>query len=104
MATARALAAVGRPVAIWDIHADKAISVAAIIAHKFSVATVGVGIDIADIGQYDKAIGVSRNALGMLGGLVHSAGIVDTGSLEGITEQTWEKGMNINWRPLAVLA
>lgn len=34
---------------------------------------------------------------------MHSAGIVDQGSLEGITEESWAAGINTHLRPLALL-
>ncbi|MGE8318560.1 MAG: SDR family NAD(P)-dependent oxidoreductase [Comamonas sp.] len=103
LASARALAAVGRPVALWDINAAKAQEGAAAIAAEFGVKAVGLGIDLTDLSGYPAAIEASRQALGPLGGLVHSAGTVDTGSLEGITEASWAAGINIHLRPLAML-
>lgn len=103
LASARALAAVGRPVALWDIHGAKAVAEAAAIADEFGVATIGIAIDLTDASVYDAAIAQSRAAIGTLGGLLHAAGIVDTGSLEGITEDSWAAGINTHLRPLALL-
>lgn len=103
LASARCLAAVGRPVALWDINAQKAEAAAAEIVSEFKVDAIGVGIDLTDLDRYDTALNVTRTSLRQLGGLVHSAGIVDTGSLEGITEASWSAGMNTHLRPLAML-
>ena len=103
LASARALAAVGRPVALWDIAGGKAEAEAARIADEFGVAALGLAVDLRDTGQYAQAIARSREALGTLGGLVHAAGIVDTASLEGITEETWAAGIDTHLRPLALL-
>lgn len=102
-ASAEALAAVGRPVALWDINARKAKEQAAAIKAEYGVRAIGVGIDLTDVEAYTKAIDLSRADLGALGGLVHSAGIVDQGSLEGITPASWEAGINTHLRPLAML-
>lgn len=102
-ASAEALAAVGRPVAIWDINAARAAEVAAEIAARHGIATVGIGVDIADCAAYPAAIERSRTALGSIGGLVHAAGIVDTASLDGITPESWDRGINIHLRPVALL-
>ena len=86
LASARALAAVGRAVALWDINGSRARDEAAQIASDYGVAALGVAIDLTDLAAYPAAIEASRAALGTLGGLVHCAGIVDTGSLDGLTE------------------
>lgn len=103
LASARALAAVGRPVALWDIDSAKASAAAAAIAADFDVTALGVGIDLIDLAAYPAAIAESREALGAIGGLVHAAGIVDTGSLEGITPESWAAGIDTHLRPLAML-
>ena len=103
LASARALAAVGRPVALWDIAGGKAEAEAARIAQEFGVAALGVAVDLSRPAQYADAITRSREALGTIGGLVHAAGIVDTASLDGITEETWAAGIDTHLRPLALL-
>lgn len=102
-ASAHALAAVGRPVAIWDINESRAFSVANEVRAQYGVAAVGVGLDISDPAGYAGAIEKSRQAMGSIGGLVHSAGIVDAGSLEGVTPENWDRGINIHLRPVALL-
>ena len=103
LACVRKLAAVGRAVALWDINAAKANEAAAIINKEFNVAAVGIAVDVRDVAAMDSAIHTSRQALGAIGGLIHSAGGVDTGSLEGITPDVWDAHMNVHLRPLALL-
>lgn len=103
LASARALAAVGRGVALWDIDGGRAEAAAAAIAKDYGTKAIGVAIDLTDLDAYPAAIAASRDALGALGGLVHAAGIVDTGSLEGITPESWAAGINTHLRPLALL-
>ncbi|OEY95496.1 3-oxoacyl-ACP reductase [Acinetobacter proteolyticus] len=104
LAVAKTLAAVGRPIAIWDINLEKAKNSAATISKQFNIKAIGIGINIMEVEAYDDAIEKSRKALGSLGGLVHCAGIVDTGSLEGITLETWAAGIDTHLRPLAFLS
>ncbi len=103
LASARALAAVGRAVALWDINAGKAEAEAAAITQEFGAKAIGLGVDLTDLDAYPAAIAASRGTLGALGGLVHAAGIVDTASLEGITPESWAAGINTHLRPLALL-
>lgn len=103
LASARALAAVGRPVAIWDIDAAAAERAAADITAEFSVPTRAVGIDLRSADALGPALEQTRAGLPSIGGLVHAAGIVDTGSLEGITLQAWDDGINVHLRALALL-
>lgn len=103
LASAEALAAVGRPVALWDINAGKAEEAAAALHERHGVATTSIGIDLRDAEAIAPALERSRAALPCLGGLVHAAGVVDIGSLEGITPQSWDDGMNVHLRPLALI-
>lgn len=103
LASARALAAVGRGVALWDINGAKAGGAAAEIQEEFGVTAIGVGIDLRDANAIAPALATTRKTLPRIGGLLHAAGTVDTGSLEGITPETWDSGMNVHLRPLALL-
>lgn len=103
LASAHALAAVGRPVAIWDINGERADAAAAEIAAAHGVATCACAIDLRNVAAYAATVDRSRAAMGSIGGLVHGAGIVDTGSLEGVTEDSWAAGIDTHLRPLALL-
>ena len=103
LASARALAAVGRPVALWDIAGPKAVNEAARLAAEFGVPALGIAVDLSQPAQYSDAIARTREALGTIGALVHAAGIVDTESLDGVTEASWAAGIDTHLRPLALL-
>ncbi|WP_395407540.1 SDR family NAD(P)-dependent oxidoreductase [Pseudoduganella sp. UC29_106] len=103
LACAQALAQAGRPVALWDINASAATEMAAVIEREYKVRAIGVGIDLADASALPAALATSRAALPPIGGLVHAAGIVDMGSIAGLTPEHWDKVMNVNLRPLALL-
>ena len=74
-ASARALAEVGRPVALWDVDAARAAAVAKDIAIEFGVATCAAGLDVRESEHFPEHIADAREALGPIGGLVHSAGV-----------------------------
>ena len=47
-ATAEAVAAVGRPVSLWDLDAEKASSVAKEIGDRYDVVSQGMAVDVRD--------------------------------------------------------
>ena len=104
LASARALAAVGRPVALWDLQAGPARDRAREVAEEFGVLTLGQGVDVRDPTAIRAAAAEVRTKLPCVGGIVHSAGTVDTGSLEGITPENWTSGIDVHLRAIVLLA
>jgi NAD(P)-dependent dehydrogenase (short-subunit alcohol dehydrogenase family) len=102
-ATVLALAEAGRPVAAWDLDAAGAAAVAAEASERFGVAAIGIGIDVADTAAFGPAIARSRATMGSIGGLVHGAGITGPGSVEQLTEATWDRTLGIHLRAGALL-
>ncbi|MET0269229.1 MAG: SDR family oxidoreductase [Sphingomonas sp.] len=100
-ASAEALAAAGRPVALWDINGARAEEAAAAIRAGHGVVAAAVAIDLSRLDGIAAAVAASRDAIGPIGGLVHAAGMVDTASLDGMTEQTWQRGIDVHLRALA---
>jgi NAD(P)-dependent dehydrogenase (short-subunit alcohol dehydrogenase family) len=103
-ASAEALAAVGRPVAIWDLDPDRCRKVAEEIGARYGVQTFGRAVDVRDPSAIQAAAIETRRALPTIGGFVHAAGIVDTGSLDGLTPESFNNGLEIHLRPIALLA
>ena len=103
LASAEALAAVGRPVAIWDIDKERAAAAAESIARDHGVMTTSVAIDLAGSSGVEDAFRTSKSALGSIGGVVHAAGIVDTQSIDGMSGETWDRGIGVNLRALAFI-
>ncbi len=103
LASAKALAAVGRNVALWDLNGAKAEAEAASIVREFGVKAIGLSLDVRDLTAYAPAITASRVALGPLGGLLHAAGVVDMDSIDGLTAENWAAGIDTHLRPLAML-
>lgn len=102
-ASAEAVAAVGRPVALWDLSEERAAERAAAIADAHGVVAAGFGVDVRDVEAIFEGAARTRAALPSIGGVVHCAGTVDTGSLEGITPDTWDAGINVHLRPIPFL-
>lgn len=103
LASARALAAAGRPVALWDLQEDKAVAEAAAVAADHGVATVGVGVDVCDMDAVAAALARSREALGSIGGLVHAAGTVDPSGVADLNAERWDRVLDVNLRAHALL-
>lgn len=100
LATAEALAESGRPVAVWDIDAERSTAVAADIASRFGVPTVGVGVDLSKMANIAPAWAQTRAALPVVGGLVHAAGISLAVPVEELTEAQWDAVLNVNLKAL----
>lgn len=102
-ASARALAQVGRGVAIWDLDAGACESTAKQIAAEFDVAAFGMAVDVRSLDAIAAASAASRTELGSLGGIVHAAGVAGVGPLEQLTSELWAAVMDVNLRALPFL-
>jgi NAD(P)-dependent dehydrogenase (short-subunit alcohol dehydrogenase family) len=91
-ASAEALAEVGRPVAVWDRNEDGAKEVAA----SLGVPTIGLGVDVTDEAALTVALAATRAALPSIGGLVHSAGMVDPSPIGTIDWARWQAVLDVN--------
>ncbi|MGK5552126.1 SDR family NAD(P)-dependent oxidoreductase [Actinomadura kijaniata] len=101
LASARALAEAGRPVALWDL-ADPS-GAAKEIAAAFSVATCAVTVDVTDTAALPGAVERTRAALGSVGGLVHAAGRPGPHPVGDLTEQRWDAVLDVNLRAQALI-
>jgi NAD(P)-dependent dehydrogenase (short-subunit alcohol dehydrogenase family) len=102
-ASARALAEIGRPVAIWDLSAERCEEVAEQIARDFGVPTSASGFDIREHDRFEAELLRARTALGELGGLVHSAGISHPIPVDELEPEDWDSVLGINLRAQALL-
>ena len=89
-ACAEHLAEVGRPVAIWDLDGTAAEKVAA----SLDVPAIGLGVDVT--GDLTAAVAATRAALPSIGGLVHSAGMVDPAPIDVVDWTKWDQLMAVN--------
>jgi NAD(P)-dependent dehydrogenase (short-subunit alcohol dehydrogenase family) len=104
LASAQAVAATGRAVAVWDLDGAKAHEQAAAIASEFGVATVGIGIDVTIGPAIDAALAETKRGLGTIGGLVHAAGVVSADGIGSLTDDRWDFVLDVNLRALAMLS
>jgi NAD(P)-dependent dehydrogenase (short-subunit alcohol dehydrogenase family) len=95
-ACAAALAAVGRPIAVWDRNGDGARATAEQLAVAHGVTTVATPIDVTDAGAIDEAVAEARHALGAIGGVVHAAGIVVPQPVGTIAWPDWDATLAVN--------
>lgn len=101
-ASARALAAVGRAVALWDRNGDLAESEAAAIHDEFGVASMGIAVDVTDGGAIATALSSTRSS-GVVSGLVHAAGVVSAETVGTMTEDRWDFVLDVNLRAFMML-
>jgi len=103
LATAHALAAVGRPVALWDINAQGAEGAAKIISDRYGVAAVGLSVDLRNSQAVAPAAVASRAALGAIGGIMHGAGTAEVTGIDGVTPDNWDAGLGLHARALVLI-
>ena len=103
-ASAEALAAVGRAVSLWDLDAEKASAVAKEIRDQYGVTAEGLAVDVRDPDALVGGVERAREQLPSIGGLVHAAGTCDLDSIDGLTPESWDDGIHVHLRPVALLA
>jgi NAD(P)-dependent dehydrogenase (short-subunit alcohol dehydrogenase family) len=103
LATAHAVAAVGRPVAVWDLHQDRATEAAEALAAEHGVSTVGMAVDVRETEALADAADTAVEAIGTVGGVVHAAGVPDAVDLPDLTDKTWDPLLEVNLRAYAMV-
>jgi NAD(P)-dependent dehydrogenase (short-subunit alcohol dehydrogenase family) len=103
LATCLAVAAEGRPVAAWDLDAAGAARIAKRCAEEHKVAAVGLGVDVADTDALPAAVERSLEAVGSLGGFVHSAGVGSAGPVTAVDDELWDAVLDVNLRAAAMV-
>ena len=91
-ACARALAEIGRPVAVWDIDGDAA----ARTIEQLDLVAVAIAVDIADSVAVAAAAEQTRQMLPRIGGLVHAAGIVSLEPIGDIDFANFNRVLDVN--------
>ena len=102
-ATALALAASGRGVAIWDRDGTAARKVAGRCSDEFGVQALGLKLDVTKTTTLKAALKRSRSELGPIGGLVHAAGIAGAAPVSMIDDDGWDAVLDVNLRAAATL-
>jgi NAD(P)-dependent dehydrogenase (short-subunit alcohol dehydrogenase family) len=98
-----ALAEAGRPVAAWDLNGDNAVRVAREVRDKHGVRALGLAVDVTDTAAFAAAIASSRESLGTIGGLVHSAGIPGVSAIDELDDGVWTLTLSTHLTAAAVL-
>lgn len=96
--TAERLASEGWSVAVLDLEADAAKSVAASIAEQHSVPTYGVGASIADEEQVWAAVDEIEANLPTVVGLANIAGVSSPTPFLELTTKEWDRVFDVNMR------
>jgi len=94
-AIALALAAEGARVAVNDINLDKAESVAKQI-REMSQNAIAVQADVSKATEVNRMAAVTLKEFGTIDILVNNAGVLRPTSLEEITEEEWDRAMDVN--------
>lgn len=95
-ACADALAAVGRPVVLWDLDPQKVQECASRLSREYSVPAVGTVVDVGQVDQYEPALATAREIVGTIGGFVSCAGVVDSTPITESTTQAWQHVIDVN--------
>ena len=102
-ATADALAAAGRAVAVWDLDGDAAAGAAEGVAERHGVAAIGVAVDVRATSALVDAVRRSTEAIGPIGGLVHAAGVPDPVAVDDLTDEAWDRVFAVNLRAYVMI-
>jgi NAD(P)-dependent dehydrogenase (short-subunit alcohol dehydrogenase family) len=95
-ASAEALVADGRKVALWDIASEVA-DVAA------GLGMPGAVVDVCDSAAMEREVGTAAAELGGIDGLVHAAGLVIPEPVGAYTQASWDAVLDVNLRAQALL-
>lgn len=101
-ATAAALVDGGRPVAIWDLGEQRVADAADRLKNSDTPA-IGLVVDVTDDAAVAKAVAASHEALGSIGGLVHSAGNVIPEPIDTLDWQHWSSQLDVHLNAYARL-
>lgn len=95
-ASAEALVAEGRTVALWDIAPE-------VTGVADGLGMLGAVVDVCDSSAMEGAIETSADALGGIDGLVHAAGRVIPEPVGAYTQDSWDAVLDVNLRAEALL-
>jgi NAD(P)-dependent dehydrogenase (short-subunit alcohol dehydrogenase family) len=89
---ARTLKAAGAAVAVADVNAEQAEETAAELGSD----AIGIGADVRSASDVRAVVDRTVEAFGGLDTLVVSAGVFHMGELEGVTEEEWDRTLDVN--------
>ncbi len=89
---ARTLKAAGAAVAVVDVNAERAEETAAELGSD----AIGIGADVRSASDVRAAVDRTVDAFGGLDTLVVSAGVFHMGELDTVTEEEWDRTLDVN--------
>lgn len=95
-ATAHRLGREGWAVAVLDLNAEASAEVAHEVAEQYGVATLGLGVDISDEQQVDRAVARVDAELPQLVGVVNNAGISSPTPFTEVGTEEWRRVFDVN--------
>jgi NAD(P)-dependent dehydrogenase (short-subunit alcohol dehydrogenase family) len=95
LATARALAREGRPVALLALPGPE-LDEAARACGALGVAAIGIACDVGDAGAVDAAFAATERALGPVGAVANNAGTSLVAPLADTSDADWERLLRTN--------
>jgi 2-hydroxycyclohexanecarboxyl-CoA dehydrogenase len=101
LAAARRLAKDGANVAIWDINEDAAKAAAAeLVSEGYKV--IASRVDVSKRAEIDSAVKVAKEKFGPISILVNNAGISAFTPFMQITEEQWDRIMQVNLKSVLI--
>ena len=96
-AIARRFAAAGAHVVVTDLDGAAAAEVAAAIEGELGAGrAIGVGLDVTDEGQVERAFAAAALAFGGVDIVVSNAGIAESSSIEAMEAALWRRSLEVN--------
>jgi NAD(P)-dependent dehydrogenase (short-subunit alcohol dehydrogenase family) len=89
---ARTLSAAGAAVTVVDLEGERAEQTAA----ELDSGAIGIGADVRSAADVRAAVERAVEAFGGLDTLVISAGVFHMGELDGVTEEVWDRTLDVN--------
>jgi NAD(P)-dependent dehydrogenase (short-subunit alcohol dehydrogenase family) len=89
---ARTLSAAGAAVTVVDLDGERAEQTAA----ELDSGAIGIGADVRSAADVRAAVERAVEAFGGLDTLVISAGVFHMGELDGVTEEVWDRTLDVN--------
>lgn len=95
-ACAEAVASAGRPVVLWDLDTEAVRAHARALADRYGVTTLGQAVDVCSADRRADALNQARETVGAFGGLVHSAGVVDSTPMTELSLEAWQRVLDVH--------
>ena len=90
--TAKTLSEYGADVVIADVNEEGALNA----AKRIAGGSHGIGVDVSDVSRLEKMMNDVAKRYGKIDVVVNNAGILQTSKIEDITEEEWNKMVDIN--------